>query len=219
MEFAVSFFSGSWPLTLKSSSKCHQMTSFLFKIMNFSLKHCPHFEWENIINDNFLMTGWELEVKCQRKKEPQMPCCSRIFLKSIFWPLKHDFKTETCNFNLSPWILLEPITILLEIYWNPTKVLMEPVGVLLKHSGVLNWSSAKSLKNCKFLLKYIKKVWKDRSKKLFLPGLNFFCCLGYWMLFNSFDSICSFGNLQKYLKIYCEDKLHRVFFLSELFLV
>jgi len=28
------------------------------------------------------------------------------------------------------------------------------------------------------------------------------------MLFDSFDSSFSFGNLQKYLKIYCEDKLH-----------
>ena len=183
--------------------------------MNFSLKHCPHFEWEHLTYDNFLMTSWELEVKCRRKKEPQIPCSSRIFLKSIFWPLKHDFKTKTCNFNLSPWILLEPITILLEIYWNPTKVLMEPVGVLLKHSGVLNWSSAKSLKNCKFLLKYIKKVWKtDQRNYSYQTWL--FLLLG---ILNSFDSSCSFWNLQKYLKIYCEDKLHRVFFLSELFLV
>ena len=39
------------------------------------------------------------------------------------------------------------------------------------------------------------------------------------MLFDSFDSSCSFETLQKYLKIYFEDKLHRVSFLSELFLV
>ena len=81
---------------------------------------------------------------------------------------------------------------------------MEPVGVLLKHSGVLNWSSAKSLKIASFCWNILKKVWKDRSKKLFLPGLDFFCCLGYWMLFDSFDSSCSSGNVQKYLKIYCE---------------
>ena len=164
VEFVVSFFSGSWLLTLKLSSECHQMTSFLFKIMNFSLKHCPHFEWENLINDDFLMTSWQLEVKCQRKKEPQIQCSSRIFLKSIFWPLKHDFKTETCNFNLSPWILLEPITILLEIYWNPTKVLMEPVGVLLKHSGVLNWSSAKSLKIASFCWNILKRSEKTDQR-------------------------------------------------------
>ena len=173
MEFVVSFFSGSWPLNLKLSSKCHQMTSFLFKIMNFSLKHCPHLEWENIIYDNFLTTGWELEVKCQIKTEPQKPCCSRIFLKSIFWPLKHDFKTETCNFNLPPWILLEPITILLEIYWNPTKVLMEPVGVLLKHSGVLNWSSAKSLKIASFCWNILKRSEKTDQRNYSYQNLIF----------------------------------------------
>ena len=165
------------------------------------------------------MTSWELDVKCQRKKEPQIPCSSRIFLKSIFWPLKHDFKTETCNFNLSPWILLEPITILLEIYWNPTKVLMEPVGVLLKHSGVLNWSSAKSLKIASFCWNILKRSEKTDQRNYSYQDLTFFCCWWYWMLFDSFDSSCSFGTLQKYLKIYCEDKLHRVFFLSELFLV
>ena len=174
MEFVVSFFSGSWPLTLKLSSKCHKMTSFLFKIMNFSLKHCPHFEWENLIYDDFLMTSWELEVKCQRKKEPQIQCSSRIFLKSIFWPLKHDFKTETCNFYLSPWILLEPIRILLEIYWNPTKVLMEPVGVLLKHSGVLNWSSAKSLKIASFCWNILKRSEKTDQRNYSYQGLTFF---------------------------------------------
>ena len=146
MEFVVSFSSGSWPLTLKSSSKCHQMTSFLFKIM---------------------------KVKCRRKKEPQIPCSSRIFLKSIFWPLKHDFKTETCNFNLSPWILLEPITILLEIYWNPTKVLMEPVGVLLKHSGVLNWSSAKSLKIASFCWNISKRSEKTDQRNYSYQDLTF----------------------------------------------
>ena len=188
MEFVVPFFSESWPLTLKSSSKCHQMTSFLFKIM---------------------------KVKCRRKKEPQIPCSSRIFLKSIFWPLKHDFKTETCNFNLSPWILLEPITILLEIYWNPTKVLMEPVGVLLKHSGILIWSSAKSLKIASFCWNILKRS-ERQIKEIILTRTWLFLLLG---ILNSFDSSCSFWNLQKYLKIYCEDKLQRVFFLSELFLV
>ena len=194
MEFVVPFFSESWPLTLKSSSKCHQMTSFLFKIMNFSLKHCPHFEWEHLTYDNFLMTSWELEVKCRRKKEPQIPCSSRIFLKSIFWPLKHDFKTETCNFNLSPWILLEPITILLEIYWNPTKVLMEPVGVLLKHSGILIWSSAKSLKIASFCWNILKRS-ERQIKEIILTRTWVFCCLGYWIiliqvvLFEIFKSI------------------------------
>ena len=163
-----------------------------------------------------MMTFFD-KLRDKRKKKPQIPCSSRIFLRSIFWPLKHDFKTKTCNFNLSPWILLEPITILLEIYWNPTKVLMEPVGVLLKHSGVLNWSSAKSLKIASFCWNISKRSKKTDQRNYSYQ--DFFCCLGYWMLFDSFDSSCSFGNLQKYLKIYFEDKLHRVFFLSELFLV
>ena len=113
-----------------------------------------------------MMTFFD-KLRDKRKKKPQIPCSSRIFLRSIFWPLKHDFKTKTCNFNLSPWILLEPITILLEIYWNPTKVLMEPVGVLLKHSGVLNWSSAKSLKIASFCWNILKRSEKTDQRNYF----------------------------------------------------
>ena len=148
--------------------------TFLFKMMKFSLKHCPQLEWEKLTYDDFLMTAWEGEVESQRKKEPQIPCSSRIFLKSIFWPLKHDFKTETCNLNSSSWILLEPMTILLEIYWNPTKVLMEPVGVLLKPNGVLNWSSAKSLKIASFCWNMLKMSEKKDQRNYSYQDLGFF---------------------------------------------
>ena len=130
-----------------------------------------------------------------------MPCCSRIFLKSIFWPLKHDFKTETCNFNLPPWILLEPITILLEIYWNPTKVLMEPVGVLLKHSGVLNWSSAKSLKIASFCWNILKRSEKTDQRNysyqdlIFSVAWDIKCYLWFWFKLFFWKSSKVFENI------------------------
>ena len=170
MEFVVSFFL-FWLSTSHSQVviKMSSNDTFFIQNDNFSLKHYPHFE----VNTWWLFND-KLRARAQEPEKPKMPRSSRIFLKSIFWPLKHDFKTEACNFNLSPWILLEPITILLEIYWNPTKVLMEPVGVLLKTSGVLNWSSAKSLKIASLCWNMLKMSEKTDLRIYSYQDLTFF---------------------------------------------
>ena len=91
-----SFFSGSGPLALNSSSKCNQMATFLFKMMKISLKRHhyflnTHFDWEKLSFDYFLMTTWEREVDSQKKKEPQIPrldhdkICSQKLIWSTLW--------------------------------------------------------------------------------------------------------------------------------------
>ena len=77
-EFVVSFSSGSRSLALKSSSKSHQMTTFLFKkgvwveLSSFEVK-LYHFEqvviwW--LFNDDLRARGQEPDTKRIRKSGP-----------------------------------------------------------------------------------------------------------------------------------------------------
>ena len=71
---------------------------------------------------------------------------------------------------------LESYWSLSQSYWRSTGillVLMEPVGVLLKHSGVLNWSSAKSLKIASFCWNILKRSEKTDQRNYSYQDLIF----------------------------------------------
>ena len=51
---------------------------------------------------------------------------------------------------------------------------MEPVGVLLKPNGVLNWSSAKSLKIASFCWNILKRSEKSDQRNYSYQDLTFF---------------------------------------------
>ena len=85
-KFLVLFSSHYRSLALKSSTKSHQTTTFLFKKgvwVKSSLFEWKiyHFEQNKLLYDDFLITTWEREN--ERKKEPQI----FVYVKNTIWKI------------------------------------------------------------------------------------------------------------------------------------